>query len=312
MNSKCPYTFTVLIFLAALWSCEERFTPESINIPELVVEGYIEAGEQASPPYVILTRDMPFFSTFNADGLEGMFVHNATIEISDGETSVLLTEICLEELNEGQKQLAQSFFGFNLDSIGFNFCVYIDLSFTMMGEEGKTYDLYVESEGIQLNASTYIPEHIAVEEFRFREPPGTPNDTLAQLICTLNDPPNEANYYRYQVDFNGTGYISPLASVSDDRLFDGELAEFPLAKPEPRGTDDFDLETFGLFRLGDTVTIKWISLDEAHYNFWNTLEFSLANQGPFSNYTRIDSNVEGGLGIWGGISASYYRLPVER
>ena len=54
-----------------------------------------------------------------------------------------------------------------------------------------------------------------------------------------------------------------------------------------------------------------MSIGEEQFNFWNTLEFSRANQGPFSSYTRIDHNVEGGLGIWGGIAARYYPLTVD-
>jgi hypothetical protein len=297
-----------------LAACEQAFIPESSGAEEeLVVEGYIEAGEQAAPPYVILTRDVPFFSTLNAEQLENTFVHNATVEVSDGEQTITLTELCLDELTEQQKQLASNFFSVNLDSIGFNFCVYVDLGFSMVGEVGNVYELKVAAEGKTLRAVTTIPESVPVEEFLFRQPPGEPDDTtLVQLLCTVSDPAGIANYYRYQVDMGNGTFVSSLASVTDDRLFDGQTAEFPLAKPEPRGTDDFDLATFGLFSLGDTITIKWMGLDEDHYDFWNTLEFSLANQGPFSNYTRIDSNVDGGLGVWGGFSASYYTLPVKK
>ena len=132
------------------------------------------------------------------------------------------------------------------------------------------------------------------------------------MLCYLDDPAGEANFYRYQVGINSSGYISPIASVLDDRLIDGQRASFPLFRPEPRGTMEFDFETFGLYRTGDTVSLKWISLDKAHFDFWNTLEFNSANQGPFSSYTLIDSNIEGGLGIWGGLSASYYELRVEK
>ena len=63
--------------------------------------------------------------------------------------------------------------------------------------------------------------------------------------------------------------------------------------------------------VGDSVLIKWTTIDEAHFDFWNTLEFSNANQGPFSSYTRLQSNINGGLGIWGGYSVSYYSRTVE-
>ena len=298
-------------FLAV--SCEEPFTPAGVDAPpQIVVEGYIEAGQRATPPYVILTRSVPFFSQFSAEDLENTFVHDAVVQVSDGERTVSLTEVCLNDLSEEQKQLAGELFGFEPDSLGFNFCVYIDLGFGIRGEEGRSYMLEVETDGQRLRATTTIPRHVGLERLQFRDPPGEPNDTLAQLIASFTDPAGETNFYRYQVQINNGGYISPIASVFDDRLTDGQRVEFPLFRPEQRGTQEIDLETLGLYKVGDTVTIKWISLDKAHFDFWNTLEFNAANQGPFSSYTLIDSNIEGGLGIWGGLSASYYELEVEK
>lgn len=311
MKNIIPALLLSITLLVA--SCEEAFIPEGAAAPpQIVVEGYIEGGQRPSPPFVILTRSVPFFSEFGAEDLENTFVRNAIVRVSDGEKMAVLDEVCLDELSEQEKRLASALFGFNPDSLGFNFCVYVDLGFTLRGEEGKTYTLEVEAEGQSLRAVTTIPRHAPLDKLEFRDPPGDPNDTLAQLLCTLSDPAGETNFYRYQVAINNSGYISPIASVFDDRLTDGQEVEFPLFKPEPRGAQDFDLETLGLYKVGDTVTIKWITLDEAHYNFWNTLEFNAANQGPFSSYTLIDSNIEGGLGIWGGLSASYYDLRVEK
>ncbi|HMQ49872.1 MAG TPA: DUF4249 domain-containing protein [Saprospiraceae bacterium] len=310
MYPKRFYFFAIAFF--ALLGCEEEFIPEGTNQePDLVVEGYIEAGEQALPPYVILTKSVPFFREFNADDLANTFVHDATITVSDGEKQVQLTELCLDELSAEQKALAAVLFGFDPDSVGFNFCIYLDLTFSMVGEVGKSYTLQVEAAGKTLHAVTTIPRHVPLDSIRFEEPPGEPNDTLAQLICYYRDPGFEANFYRYQVGINQGGLQSPLSSVTDDRFFDGQAILFPLAKPES-ATEDIDFETFGLYTVGDTIALKWCNLDEAHFNFWNTLEFNTANQGPFSSYTLIESNIQGGLGIWGGLSASYYEMVVNK
>lgn len=306
-------SFSLLVFLAfALLACEEEFIPVGSNqAPDLVVEGYIEAGEQALPPYVILTKSVPFFQEFNAEDLANTFVHDAVITVSDGEKQVQLTELCLNELSAEQKALAAALFGFDPDSVGFNFCIYLDLSFSMIGEEGKSYTLQVEAEGKTLSAVTSIPRHVPLDSIRFEEAPGLPNDTLAQLICYYQDPAMEANFYRYQVGINQGALLNPISSVTDDRFFEGQYISFPLAKPE-NTTEDIDLETFGLYTVGDTISLKWWNLDEAHFNFWNTLEFNATNQGPFSSYTLIESNINGGLGIWGGLSASYYERIVNK
>ena len=71
---------------------------------------------------------------------------------------------------------------------------------------------------------------------------------------------------------------------------------------------DFDFDTFGYFWRGDTVVVRAASLDYAHFRFWQTLEYNTGSQGPFGTYTRIESNINGGLGIWGGISYNDYTI----
>ena len=304
--------FLTLSLVLTVLSCEQEFIPASVDLPQrIVVEGYIEAGAEPQPPFVILTRSSPFFSEFNVEDFNDNFVSGAQVRISNGQDTVQLEEVCIDELSPLEKQIARELFGLPIDSLGFNFCVYIDMSFSMVGEEGKAYTLMVEAEGQEIRAVTSIPESVAIDSLRFREPPGEPNDTLAQLLGYLQDPAGIPNFYRYQVGVNGGPVISPGASVSDDRLFDGEEIEFPLFSPVPRGSTEIDLETFGFYTVGDTITVKWMAIDKAHFDFWNTVEFNTVNQGPFSSYTLIESNVEGGLGIWGGISATYYTLPVH-
>lgn len=303
---RIELSIRALLLLGLLSACEKEFIPDvTTEREELVVEGFIEAGERSLPPYVILTRNLPFFTELEADNLESIFVHGADVRVSDGEQTVQLTELCFAELNSEQQELAGLLLGINPDNLGFNFCAYADLSGRMRGKIGKRYDLEVEAEGRQLSASTVIPPLVELDSLVFVEPPGEPTDTLAQLRCILEDPADQVNYYRYFTGINSGPLQSGLNSVVDDRLFDGRSFEFPLFKAEPRN-GEFDPATFGLFRRGDTVTVKWANIDQRHYDFWNTLEFNAANQGPFSSYTRVASNVSGGLGIWGGLSAAYY------
>jgi len=301
-------TTCLLLWLA---SCEEEFTPPVVNAEnQLVVEGYIEAGDRPTPPYVLLTRSFPFFSKLSAEQLDESFVHDAEITVSDGSQTVVLTELCLQEIPPEFRDQVGQFLGLNPDSIGFNFCAYLDLSFTMLGEEGKTYLLEVKTANETLRATTTIPYAVPLDSLFFQPPPGEPNDTLAQLVVDLQNPPGVPNYYRYFTQENDGPFLRPFGSITDDLLFDGQLFEFPLAKAAAP-VEDFDFETFGLYRLGTRATIKWMTIDADQFNFWNTLEFSRSNQGPFSSYTRVDHNIEGGLGIWGGIAARYYEREVR-
>ncbi len=299
-----------LFLLFTFSSCEEEFIPEPVVGAEgIVVEGYIEAGDRPTPPYVILTKSFPFFSELSQDQLDDSFVRGAEVTVSDGDKTVTLTELCLDEVPVEFRNLVSEFLGTPIDSIGFNFCAYIDLSMEMMGEEGKTYSLEVKTGEETLRASTTIPSAIPLDTLWFTQPPGEPSDVFAELNVLLSDPADETNFYRYLTSEQYGPYLAAFGSVTDDLLFDGQSFEFPLPKAEAPGTE-FDQESYGYYVRGSTVTIKWITLDEDHFNFWNTLEFSRANQGPFSSYTRIDHNIEGGVGIWGGLAARYYELEV--
>ncbi len=307
---KSPSSLILMAVLSAmLMTCEREFTPDiPTRPPEYVVEGFIEAGDQALPPYVLLTRSVPFFQELDADQLTNLFVHDADVRVFDGQQEVSLREICLDQLPESERERIAEWLGFESDSLQVDFCAYIDLSGNMQGVEGETYLLTIEAGGVRLEAETTIPFRVPLDSLRFKEPPGEPSDTLAQLRAWISDP-GGPNQYRYQTRINDGAFQAGVNSVVEDRLFDGQEFEFPLPKAEPPGTD-FDPETFGLYRRGDTVTIKWISIDKAHFDFWNTLEFNAANQGPFSSYTRISSNIVGGLGIWGGMSSYYYERVV--
>jgi hypothetical protein len=301
-------------FLLSLYACETQFTPDgSEYVEEVVVEGYIEAGDEPTPPYVILTRSQPYFSSLSLDDFDELFIHNAEINVSNGDQTVSLTEICLNDLTPEQQELLAGFLGTSSDSLGLNFCVYTDLSFSMFGEENRSYDLSVEAEGTSITATTTIPVLPSIDSIYFEPIPNPDNDTLQEMLGTFSDPPGVKNFYRYFTGVNQEGLLPGLQSVTDDKIFDGEESfVFPIPKAQSR-TEEIDPETYGYFLEGDTVTLKWCAIDEAHYQFWSTLEFNASNQGPFSSYTKITSNIEGGLGIWGGYSAKYYEkiVPFE-
>lgn len=304
-----------LILPCLLFSCEEEFIPEVTSDPdEIVVEGYIEAGDLNLPPYVILTRSQPFFTQLNLGDLDNFYVHDAIVTVSDGTETVSLEEVCWDDFDEEEQDLINSLLtqsgvgGF--DTIPGNICVYIDTEFEMVGEIGKTYDLKIEVEDKVLTASTTLQNQVPLDSFRFITPEGDVSDTLRELRVVFDDPIEERNFYRYFTSINRDRLIPGFNSVADDALFNGQTFEFPLPKAEPRNTTA-GARSFGLYFTGDTVIIKWTTIDEANFNFWNTLEFNSVNVGPLATYTRVETNVNGGIGIWGSYASIYYDLIVE-
>lgn len=301
------FTGLLLLFTA----CEEEFIPDEITVePQIVVEGYIEAaGENSAPPYVLLTRNLPFFSQLDSNQFGDFYVHDAVITVNDGTQTMQLVEFCLSDLTPTQILIAEAFLGSSVGEVSGTFCVYIDPTLQFVGEEGKTYTLRIEVEGKVLTSTTTIPFHTPLDSIWFTDPPGADNrDSLQQMQVQITDPPGPT-FYRYFVNANDEGFRRDDFSVLDDGFFEGRQIVFPLNKPAVDSVD-FDLSTFGLYTRGDQLTLKWITFERPVFDFWNTIEFAAANQGPFSNATIIDSNIEGGLGVWSGQSASYYELRV--
>ena len=302
----------MLMLIMGITACEKEFVPDLPEVSDdIVVEGYIEAGRDATPPYVILTKSLPFFKEITS--FNNVFIEGAEVWVSNGTDSTRLQEICWANLTPSVRQQAAQFFGINADSVSadFNFCVYIDFAQKIKGEIGKTYSLRIKTkEGKLLTAKTSIPRAVKIDTIDFIKPPGTnQNDTMAQARATVTDPKG-ADYYRYFTSINGSSYVAGASSVTDDAFFDGIVTKFNLLKSEPRGSGASD--NFGLFRRGDTISIKFAMIDKAHFDFWTTLEFNANNGGPFASYTRVKHNITGGIGIWGGSSATYYDIIVPK
>ena len=316
------YLLFLIPFSILLFSCEEEYIPEDVfDKPEISVEGYIEYGDSALPPYVILTKSFPYTSTLSPEALNELFIHDAIVKVSDGTVEVQLTEICLNDVLSFDSTLANMIAnsiglgGVNLGTL--NYCVYVDIgrflgSSNLVPEIGKAYYLTIINGADTVRATTTIPPLIPLDSVFYVNHPDFPvNDSLVEMRAKLRDFPNRADFYRIFTKRNSEPMFSLLGgSVTDDKIFDGREFEFPIQRGQPQ-TADFDVNSFGYFWRGDTVTIRSANIDFEHFRFWQTLEYNVGTQGPFTTYVRIESNIKGGLGIWGGLSFGDYTLIVQ-
>ena len=65
--------------------------------------------------------------------------------------------------------------------------------------------------------------------------------------------------------------------------------------------------TTGFWNVGDSVQLKWSSIDRNAWDFWYSLEFNNP-AGPFGAPSDANSNINGGLGVFGGTSSQYIDL----
>ncbi|HRO09231.1 MAG TPA: DUF4249 family protein [Saprospiraceae bacterium] len=310
---KRGWTVSMIIYFGMailLNACETPFVPDDPDFtPQIVVEGYVETGTESLPAYVILTRTIPFSASVNEQIFGDLFVNDAEVTVFDGTNTVRLTEVCLQDLTPEVKQKVGDIIGINADSIDNNICLYIDIFDQLKRETGRKYDLTVHADNQIITASTSLPEAVELSDFKWVEPSGQPIDSMAELRVIVKDPVNEKNYYRYltATDKDRQFIPPPFGSVVDDAVFNGQEFEIPLARAQRR-TKDLNPDTFGLYMRGDSAYIKWCTIDKAHFDFWNTRDFAAGNSGSFSSYTRVTSNIHGGIGIWGGYTVRLYRL----
>jgi len=287
---KTVFQLFPFIFIMLLIACEQEIT---VNLPQaedlIAVEGYIENDE---PPFVILTKNRPYFATLNLEDVNNIFVKGAIVKVYDGTDT-----ITLEELDLGN------------DSVS----IVVYTSFSMVGEVGKTYTLLVDAEGKSLRAETTIPPLVPLDSVWFEKADSTntpfpvDSDSLYRLTVNFTDPAGENNYYRYYTsNFEEFGYqyFSDGNSSFAISLFDGEeIRDVWL----PRATSDLDTTNQSpFFEYGDTVGLRWCTTDRGHYEYWDTYGTNIGGPDPFSPPTAVKSNVEGGLGVWGGLGSVYY------
>ncbi|MFZ4543370.1 MAG: DUF4249 family protein [Saprospiraceae bacterium] len=303
--------FIPLFFLIA---CEREYTPTDVNLDhDIVVEGYIESSDRPIPPYVILTKSASFFREFDPNKLEQLIVRDALVTISDGKLTDTLTQFCLNSLSPNDKKLVSTFLGFDADSLGgADLCIYTKFFGRVKAVDGGVYYLTVKAEGKTLTSVTTIPYKVPLDSIKLIPTFNNGIDSMMQMRGFISDPGGVKNFYRYMIAEEGKPFFARSNSVINDNFFDGKPSfEFPISKPN-RPNDNSTFETRGLYKKGEKVTLKYMYLDEAQFDFWRTAEQSSQNQGPFSTYTRINSNIFGGLGLWGGFSATYYDIQVPK
>ena len=254
--------------------------------PKLVIDGFIEQDRYA---FVALTKSAEFFKDISKEDLQRASVISAKVTISDGERAEVLT---LRRNSRGFPPLAYH-------------------GTEILGEVGKTYTLTIENENKVYTATTTIMPPPEFDSLWFEADDAEVERYI--LRGTFTDDPDQVNYYRtFTQRKNIDSHPVPVyLSALGDRFFNGKTLTIDLL----RGANNFNqIESDIYFDKDDTVLVKFCSMDQAHFDFWRTLEREVyATGNPFSSSGNeiIFNTSEGAMGIWGGYGASYYVLVVN-
>lgn len=285
-----------ICFCLAGFSCERD---ANIRVhqtkQDLVVEGIIEKGKA---PRVIITHSLNFFSAIDASLLDSLFVHHAQITVSNNRGSVRLVEKKVDTLFDIPYYYYEP-----------------EHSRDFIGRAGGTYTLHIEAEGQTLNAVTTIPSGGFYLDSIWWIPgrkESKPDSSKAYLMARIFDPPRLGDYARYYTKCNSEPFYPGIASVAEDDVTNGKVFDFRLSRGVNKNME-IDLNDFGYFEPGDTVTLKFCNIDEVTYRFWSTWEYAWSNSSnPFASPTQVQGNIPGALGYWGGYNAQYKSLIIPK
>lgn len=262
-------------------SCEKNITVDLPQSPaEVVVEGYVEIG---IAPYVYLSYSNNYFAPLDSESLRDFTIKGAIVTISDG----FITDTLLEAI----------------PSYG-----YFYVSTKLTGIVNRTYTLTVTTQkGEVVTAQTYMHQPIPLDSLWFKSQPL--NDTLGFVWARLTDPDTLGNNYRWFAKRlnKKDDFRPPFGSVFDDNFINGTTFDFAYTRGEsPNNADNGNPIESGFYKVGDTVVVKFCTMDKTSYTFWRDAETQSSNNGnPFGTTAPIHSGITGGLGVFCAYAASY-------
>ena len=329
----------LLILSCIVISCQEEIT---LDLPQaedkLVVEGAIEPG---FPPYVILTRNQGYFDPINQNTYTNLFVNDVDsvkvwyyndngIKISKS-LGILPPEFA-EEITGEPIPLYTITDPNELSDIinnpgNYNF-----------SQAGRTYYLEIQWNNQVITSETTIPEPTPLDSLWVEQSENADKDFKCDIRAVYSDPADIQNnilirskYLEHWKRDTISGKIKNekdpqliLIDAGPDVLVNGESFEtyFPRPKKEggfPSGAynaahnkifDNNGAEDT-VFLPHDVVLIKFCQIDEPSMKFWRgVVRQSVTNGNPFAEPMNLASNIDGGLGIWTGYGAVYYKVPI--
>jgi hypothetical protein len=312
-----------LVFI--FFACEKEIQLDIANAgKKIVVQAMIQEGY---PPIVQLTWSDSYFANFDSNNV--MFISGAEIIIynQDRTDSVILAEI---------DALIQGFPPGIYADLNINFNANPPFSnFHDFCNEGSSYHLKVIFENDTLTATTSIPNATPLDSIWF-----VPDDRFPEygdFYAYYNDPDTMGNNVMFEhkrvshfslaeeKDIPDFMFIKAYGAVRND--FEGlngmgfetffERGEGPKFNHEDINFKDPNLHNFQMAYTNDTVgevfadvvILRFSQLDKASFEFWRSvIAQDLMNSNPFAEPMNLKSNINGGLGIFEGKAAVYYKL----
>jgi hypothetical protein len=330
------YLFFISIILL---SCQEEITldlPRGDN--KLVVQGAIENG---FPPYVILTNNQGYFEPIDSDTYANLFVTDVDsikvwyIDENGFKISKSLGMLPPEFAEEITGEPIPLYTIADLSELS---AVISNPGNYNFSQAGRTYYLEIKWNNQIISAQTTIPTPTPLDCLWVEQNETADKDYKCDIRALYSDPADQQNnilikskriaHYKrvgehtdsIQCEItNQPDTILKLVDAGSDVLINGESFEtyfprpgdngFPTGKYNSAHSKDCN-DTLVEFK-NDVVLIKFCQIDEPSMKFWRGLVRQVGTNGnPFAEPMNLVSNINGGLGVFTGYGAVYYKVPI--
>jgi len=309
-----------------LISCQKEITLDlAQSESKLVVEGAIEPGY---PPYVILTKNQGYFDPIDINTYNNLFVKDVdTVKVW-----------YYNDYGEKKTKYLEEFEV--LDSLP---PIYTDLDYMtnstnyQFSKAERTYYLEIKWNNQIITAETFIPKPTLLDCLWVEQSEIADKDYKSDIRAIYSDPADQQNnvlikskriqhYERNRKDtllcdtINYPDFPLKLVDAGSDILINGESFETYFPRPKENGfptgaynsSHEKECDNGSILEIKeDIVLIKFCQIDEPSMRFWRGLVRQAGTNGnPFAEPMNLVSNINGGLGIWTGYGASYYKVPI--
>ncbi len=299
--------------LLGFFSCTK---PVQIDLPQLppqlVVDGNIEAG---SYPIVLLSISQPAADTVSLLTYLNSVVSDAQVNVINATDTFALTPTFIQQLPlESQKRVAEML-RLELEEV-LLLPIQVYTSTALIGEPNHTYALHIQYKDKTFTGSTYLPSQAPLDTLYWKRE--TAATEYGFSWARLTDPASSSDAYRWEVrriDRNEQGQdLDPIfrrarGGIFSDEFFNGQAIEFYFQNPLKRKDSTHLKEYRRYYRYGDSVVVKFSSMDQAVFLYYDRMSAQLdAATNPYATPINIPSNIKGCLGIWAGFSPWYDTL----